>query len=176
LHQLGYSTGVKARRQSIVSMLALSCVVSAAARAGAATTAFGVTNNGMSSFSINGAANPTLTLIRGQTYVFSVTAVGHPFWITTARGAGDTEANAFSDGVTGNGASPGTLPFAVPASAPAMLFYPPWRKTRRGVPCLALVLIDPALQRDETARESRITPGRRHAAQKYPTSSVDASA
>ena len=104
-------------------MLVLSCIVSAAARAGAPATSFDVTNNGMASLSINGAANPTLTLTRGQTYVFNVTAIGHPFWITTARGAGDTESNAFSDGVTGNGASPGTLTFVVPATAPATLFY-----------------------------------------------------
>jgi hypothetical protein len=114
---------VKTRIQGIISMLVLSCIVSAAARAGAATTNFDVTNNGMASFSINGAANPTLTLTRGQTYVFNVTALGHPFWITIARGAGDTETNGFSDGVTGNGASPGTLTFVVPPTAPGTLFY-----------------------------------------------------
>ena len=55
-----------------------------------------------------------VAIARGQSYVFNVTALGHPFWITTARGAGDTESNAFSNGVTGNGASPGTLTFVVP--------------------------------------------------------------
>lgn len=99
------------------------CVLGIVSPAAAATTTFDVTNNGMASFSINGAANPTLTLTRGQTYVFNVTALGHPFWITTARGAGDTETNQFSDGVTGNGASPGTLAFVVPPTAPSTLFY-----------------------------------------------------
>lgn len=89
----------------------------------AAATAFDVSNDGFSSYVIGGAANPTLTLTRGQTYTFTVNAPGHPFWITTARGAGDTEANAFSLGVTGNGASPGTVTFQVPASAPDTLFY-----------------------------------------------------
>lgn len=84
---------------------------------------YAVTNSGMSAFLIDGVSNPTLTLARGQTYSFTVTALGHPFWITTARGAGDTAANAFSQGVTGNGASPGTLVFTVPASAPSTLFY-----------------------------------------------------
>ena len=77
----------------------------------------------MSAFVVDGANNPTLTLTRGQTYTFTVSAVGHPFWITTARGAGNTDSNAFSDGVTGNGASPGTVTFVVPPSAPATLFY-----------------------------------------------------
>src|SRR5258706_16071419 len=86
-------------------------------------SSFDVTNNGFSAYVIDGASNPTLTLTRGQTYSFTVNALGHPFWITTARGAGDTEANAFSQGVTGNGASPGTVTFLVSASAPATLFY-----------------------------------------------------
>ena len=114
---------MQARVPGGIAILVLSWIVGAAPPAAAATTNFDVTNNGMSSFSINGAANPTLTLIRGQSYVFNVTALGHPFWITTARGAGDTDSNAFSDGVTGNGASPGTLTFVVPLTAPATLFY-----------------------------------------------------
>ena len=89
----------------------------------AAATTFDVSNNGFSAYVIDGADNPSLTLTRGQTYIFTVNAPGHPFWITTARGAGDSEANAFSPGVTGNGASPGTVTFVVPASAPATLFY-----------------------------------------------------
>ena len=105
-------------------MLACVLLAGAAGPAGAATTNFDVTNNGMSSFSINGAANPTLTLIRGQTYVFNVTVFGHPFYITTARGADEAQTNQFSDGVTGNGAFPDfPLTFTVPATAPATLFY-----------------------------------------------------
>lgn len=89
----------------------------------AAPTTFEVGSSGMSAYLIDGASNPTLTLTRGQTYDFQVSAAGHPFWIATARGAGDTEANAFSAGVAGNGSSPGTVTFTVPASAPATLFY-----------------------------------------------------
>jgi len=89
----------------------------------AAATNFNVSNSGMSAFVVDGVDNATLTLTRGQTYTFTVSSVGHPFWITRARGAGDTEANAFSQGVTGNGASPGTVTFAVPGSAPSTLFY-----------------------------------------------------
>jgi hypothetical protein len=47
----------------------------------------------MSSWLINGQSNPTLTLTKGQTYSFVIsdqTMFGHPFWIATQRGAGDT--------------------------------------------------------------------------------------
>jgi len=77
----------------------------------------------------SGCVNTTATecdfsgLTGGQTYTFTVTAGGHPFWIATQRGSGDTESHAFSTGVTNNGASPGTVTFVVPASAPATLFY-----------------------------------------------------
>jgi hypothetical protein len=110
-------------RRFVIPALASLGVFGGAAWSAAAATTFDVNNSGMSAFVIDGVNNPTLTLTRGQTYTFTVSSVGHPFWITTARGAGDTEANAFSQGVTGNGASPGTVSFGVPASAPATLFY-----------------------------------------------------
>ena len=62
----------------------------------------------MSRYVIDGANNPTLTLTRGQTYEFNVNAsVGmpHPFWITTALGGSDVNANAYSLGVTNHDAS-----------------------------------------------------------------------
>lgn len=88
-----------------------------------AATTFAVTNNGFAAYVVGGVDNPTLTLTRGQTYTFDVNADGHPFWITTARGAGDTESNAYEPGVTGNGPSVGTITFVVPATAPATLYY-----------------------------------------------------
>ncbi len=95
--------------------------------AAVAAIAFKVTvvPGGMTSYMIDGANDPSLTLTRGQTYTFNVNTSGHPFWITTALGAGDAEFNAFSQGVTGNGAGsvPGTVTFVVPTSAPATLFY-----------------------------------------------------
>jgi hypothetical protein len=113
---------------SVFAALVAIIVMGAGPRTAAAATSFTVTNSGMSAFVVNGANNPALTLVRGQTYTFSVTVFGHPFWITTARGAGDAEANAFAQEVTGNGASgstdsPGVVTFTVPASAPATLFY-----------------------------------------------------
>jgi hypothetical protein len=110
-------------RQLAISALAVSSVLGIAAGTAAAATNFNVTNSGASAYVIDGAPNATLKLTRGQTYTFTVNTLGHPFWITTARGAGDTEANAFASGVTGNGLSQGTITFVVPASAPATLFY-----------------------------------------------------
>jgi len=48
---------------------------------------YAVSANGSSNYVINGSSNPTLTLVRGETYTFNVNATGHPFWITTASGA-----------------------------------------------------------------------------------------
>jgi len=80
-----------------------------------------VSNVGTSAYRIQGTNNPTLTLARGVTYVFSVNAPGHPFWIKTVRSTGT--GNAYNTGVTGNGVASGTLTFAVPANAPNTLFY-----------------------------------------------------
>ena len=70
---------------------------------------------------INGVDNPALTLTRGHTYTFDVSAPGHPFFIKTSpvTGAGST----FDSGVTNNGTTSLTVTFNVPASAPATLFY-----------------------------------------------------
>lgn len=92
-------------------------------RAVVAATNFNVTNSFASSYVIGGNNNPTLTLTRGQTYTFTLDAIGHPFWIVTARGAAEVNINAFNTGVTGNGTAQGTVTFVVPASAPATLFY-----------------------------------------------------
>ena len=92
----------------------------------AAGNTFSVTNSGMSAYVIDGANNPSLTLTRGQTYTFTVNNQGHPFWITTARGAAEASStNAFSQGVTNNGISVGSLTFTVPTSPTnsATLFY-----------------------------------------------------
>lgn len=80
-----------------------------------------VTNSGMTAYVMDGVSNPPLTLCRGSTYTFAVNATGHPFYIKTVQGAGT--GNAYSDGVTGNGATNGDVVFAVPASAPDTLYY-----------------------------------------------------
>ena len=83
--------------------------------------AFTVVNNGATSYTIDGATNPTLTLNQGSTYTFNVTATGHPFYVKTARVTGT--GSQYTDGVTGNGVTSGTLTWTVPANAPATLFY-----------------------------------------------------
>lgn len=79
-------------------------------------TAFIFNGNGL----VNG-ANPDLTLKRGNTYEFMVNAPGHPFWIKTDQSTGT--GNAYSNGVTDNGTSEGTLVFTVPMDAPDLLYY-----------------------------------------------------
>jgi len=94
-----------------------------AGKANAATT-FTVTNQLTMAYLFNGTnPNGTLTLVRGQTYIFDVTVNGHPFNITTQPGL---PLQDFSDpGLTGQGAmaTTGALTFTVPASGTSMLFY-----------------------------------------------------
>jgi len=89
--------------------------------ASAGDTSFTVTNNGASAYTINGVDNPVLQLVRGQTYSFSISSSGHPFFIKTAQvtGTGST----YDDGVIGNGTQNGVLTFTVPLTAPDTLFY-----------------------------------------------------
>jgi len=94
-----------------------------AERTAAAVTNFNVTNNFASSYVIGGANNPDLVLTRGQTYTFTIDALGHPFWIVSARGAAEVNQNAVTNGVTGNGPASGTVTFVVPTNAPNLLFY-----------------------------------------------------
>jgi hypothetical protein len=86
------------------------------------TTSFTVTGpNAPSSYNLNGTENPSITLQRGQTYTFNINVPGHPFYIMSVQGT--NTANAFTNGVTGNGTQVGTLTFVVPSSAPNTLFY-----------------------------------------------------
>jgi plastocyanin len=92
-------------------------------------TNFTVTNSGASAYQFASTGigftqstnNPTLYLIRGKKYQFSVSASGHPFWIKTAQttGTGDQ----YNDGVTNNGVDSGTITFKVPFNAPSLLYY-----------------------------------------------------
>jgi len=81
-----------------------------------------VTNAGTGSYTIDGFSNPTLNLVRGQTYFFTVNASGHPFWIKTAAVA-DATTSLYNTGVTNNGEDVGGITFTVPAGAPNTLYY-----------------------------------------------------
>ena len=67
------------------------------------------------------ANDPTLTLVRGKTYEFDVTAGGHPFWIKTDQVTGSS--SQYNQGITNNGISNGKLTFTVSDDAPSMLYY-----------------------------------------------------
>jgi plastocyanin len=106
-------------RKWITAMVAAATLC--AASQGFSNQTFAVSNNSLTSYRIDGATNPTLSLIRGQTYTFNINASGHPFWIKTVNSIGT--ANAYNSGVTGNGTDVGTLTFVVPLNAPASLHY-----------------------------------------------------
>ena len=86
-----------------------------------AVTTFTVTNAGAGAYVINSESNPTLYLIRGQKYNFSVSASGHPFWIKTAASTGTGD--QYNTGVTNNGDDVGLITFDVPLTAPDVLYY-----------------------------------------------------
>lgn len=90
------------------------------------TNYFDVANQEETAYVFNGgeltdAVNPDLTLKRGSTYEFNVSAPGHPFWIKTVQSIGTSD--TYGDGITNNGASSGTVTFTVPNDAPDTLFY-----------------------------------------------------
>jgi hypothetical protein len=71
---------------------------------------------------LNYDSNPTLTLVRGNTYVFTLSlTLPLPFYIKTELSFGNV--NLYNDGVTNNGAVTGTIRFTVPQNAPNTLFY-----------------------------------------------------
>jgi len=78
------------------------------------TTTFTVTAI-TGAYVVNGTNNPPLSMYRGQTYTFNINASGHPFFIQTS--------SPYSNGVTGNGTTNGTLTFVVPLDAPSTLYY-----------------------------------------------------
>ncbi len=86
-----------------------------------AATEFQVTNNGLSSYTIDGETNPSLTLRPDSTYIFHINAPGHPFWIKTVQSTGT--GNAHDSGVTNNGAEQGDLTFTVPGIPREQLYY-----------------------------------------------------
>ena len=82
---------------------------------------FNVTAPNASVYTIDGSSNPTLALLRGFTYTFTVNASGHPFWIKTSQTTGT--GNQYNTGVTGNGTQSGTITWNVASDAPSTLYY-----------------------------------------------------
>ncbi len=106
----------------LLAPLALLALLVAAPRA---QTTYTVSfNAGEFAFDVDGVPRASLTLERGQTYIFQMdnTPGIHPFYIATSSTGGG--AGVWTDGVTGSFAT-GTeaLTFVVPASAPDQLYY-----------------------------------------------------
>ena len=81
-----------------------------------------VSNSGSGAYVINSVNNQTITLIRGLTYVFSINASGHPFWIQTSDGAYSSE-NVYNTGITNNGTQNGNITWVISNDAPNTLYY-----------------------------------------------------
>ena len=64
-----------------------------------------VTNSGMTAYVMDGASDPMLTLMPRQHLHLRGNSPGHPFYIKTVQETGT--GNAYSTGVTGNGATSG---------------------------------------------------------------------
>ena len=85
-----------------------------------------LTANGSSAYIFAGAGfagtenNPTLYLMRGQTYKFTNNMNAHPFRIQSTTG---TSGTTYGDGITNNAVSNGTLIWEVRMDAPATLYY-----------------------------------------------------
>lgn len=68
---------------------------------------------------------PTLYLFKGNIYHFNVSTTGHPFYITLQQqaSASTVVANAWTDGVTNNGATTGVVKMEVMMDFPSTLHY-----------------------------------------------------
>jgi hypothetical protein len=116
-------------RARVLGFCALIAAVAIAVATGNQLRAQGITTFNVTAFGatayrfaeLGTTNNPTLSLLRGTTYTFNVNAAGHPFFIATS--GMNAAATPFTTGVTGNNVQTGVLTFAVPASAPATLFY-----------------------------------------------------
>jgi hypothetical protein len=115
------SRGSRLQQWCIAFVFCSVCLGLAGAPSRVSAQSFTVTAASFQDYTVNGQLDPAITLTRGQTYEFQVNAPGHPFFIKTTPGSGT--GNQYTNGVTGNGVTAGTLTFAVPLDAPPLLFY-----------------------------------------------------
>ncbi|MBU94017.1 MAG: hypothetical protein CL669_00260 [Balneola sp.] len=84
---------------------------------------YNITNSGAGAYLIDGNANDTIYLFRGQKYTFTISASGHPFWIQTQPGGYNAD-YIYTDGLIPiGGVQNGILQFVVPYDAPNTLYY-----------------------------------------------------
>ena len=88
-----------------------------------------ITSNGSGAYLFTGEGhdgtvdNPTLTVVRGGTYIFTKANAAHPFQIQTVLGLSNS---AYTDGITPENIQPltdGTMTWVVPLDAPNTLHY-----------------------------------------------------
>jgi hypothetical protein len=96
--------------------------VTATPEAPAVSPDFVVTNDGTGAYLIDGVSNDTITLVRGETYIFEINATGHPFWIQTVSGAYSAQ-DVYNLGITNLGTDSGTITWNVEQSTPNTLYY-----------------------------------------------------
>ena len=65
--------------------------------------------------------NPTITLFRGQTYLFEINSPANPFSFKTTRKTGNTD--QYLTGVSASSVTSGTITFTVSMDAPDVIFY-----------------------------------------------------
>jgi hypothetical protein len=83
---------------------------------------FFVTNDGFGAYLIDGISNDTITLLRGETYIFEIQAIGHPFWIQSVPSP-YSESDIYNEGVSNNGIDSGFIEWTVDELAPSTLYY-----------------------------------------------------
>jgi hypothetical protein len=91
-----------------------------------AVTIFNVSATSTAAYTIDGAPNPTLTLIQGQTYQFKMVNLSaiHPFFIKFVASVGTAGGLTPADGLDLNGQTANaTMTYVVPTTAPAQVFY-----------------------------------------------------
>jgi hypothetical protein len=71
---------------------------------------------------IGGENNPTIFVVKGETYTFTINAAGHPFWIQTVSGAYSTS-DVYDTGITNLGTDDGVITWVVDSEAPSELYY-----------------------------------------------------
>jgi hypothetical protein len=107
----------------LISVVVLALVITLTASQVAAQTTFTVTGVGLSSYNIDGQSNPTLTVVRGQTYSFTCdNCTGHPFRVQSTQGFGGT---LYSNLISGPnpGTSFWTLTVPIEETATNTLYY-----------------------------------------------------
>jgi len=89
------------------------------------TRTYDVINNGAGNYEFTGAAtgsNPTLNVTVGDTLVFNLVAIGHPFWVKTrkVRGTGD---GVTTGNIKNNGSEKGTIIWNTTGVKPGTYYY-----------------------------------------------------